>query len=65
MRAVRASVRLQHIGQICAFLTVAGGVIATVYLAMHGHDTVAAVLGGATLTTIVVAFLQSKKSKSE
>jgi len=62
MRAVKAAVRLQHVGQACAFLFATGSVIAAYKLAMAGHDVVASILVGTTLATIVIAFLNRKKS---
>jgi len=61
MRALKATVRLQHIGQMCAFVLAAGAIIAACYLALAGHDLVATVLVGTTLATIVLAFLNRKK----
>jgi|GEM_PF-2707321 len=61
MRAVRAAVRLQHMGQACAFLFATGSVFAAYKLAMAGHDVVASILVGTTLATIVIAFLNRRK----
>lgn len=61
MQAVKATVRSQYAGQALAFLLAAGAMVASYQLAMSGHDMVAAILGGTTLTTVVLAFLQRKR----
>jgi len=64
--ALQAAVRSQFLGQGFAFLIAIGGMVAAYLLAMHGHDGVASIIAGTTITTIVVAFLQARKqSKSE
>lgn len=63
MRAVRATVRLQHLGQAFAFLLASGAMASSVYLAMNDHDAAAAVLFGGTLATVVLAFLNARKNK--
>ena len=64
--ALQAAVWGQFLGQVFAFLIAIGGMVAAYLLAMHGHDGVAIIIAGTTITTIVVAFLQSRKqSKSE
>ena len=64
MRAVKATVIGQYIGQAFALLLAAGAMIASYFLAMADHDMVAAILGGTTLTTVVLAFLQRKRDDS-
>jgi len=54
-RAVRATIRLEHLGQGCAFVFATGAVISAYRLAMTGHDVVAGILIGTTLATISVA----------
>lgn len=54
----------QVLGQACAFILAAGALWLAYKLAMAGHDGVAVVVGGTTVTTIVVSFLQTQKSKS-
>ncbi len=57
--ALRETVAAQRRGQYLAAVIALSGMGASVWLALAGHDTVASILGGATLATIVVAFLQS------
>ena len=61
MRAVKGTVRGQYIGQFSALAVAAGCLVASYNLAMSGHDAVAGILGGGTLTTVVLAFLNRKK----
>jgi len=49
-------------GQVCAFLFAAGAVVAAYELAMAGHDVAASILVGTTLATIVIAFLNRRKT---
>jgi len=62
-RAVKAAIRLEHLGQGCAFVFAAGAVMAAYRLAMAGHDMVAGILIGTTLATIVIAFLDRRKPR--
>ena len=64
MRAVKATVIGQYLGQAFALVLAASAMVASYLLAMSGHDGVAAILGGTTLTTVVLAFLQRKRDDS-
>ena len=57
MRAVRATVRLQHIGQVMAFVLAAGAIIAAYAWALAGHDWVAVTFVASGLVGLAVAFL--------
>jgi hypothetical protein len=48
-------------GLVFALLVAAGGIGSAVYLALHGHDAVAAVLGGTTLVGLVTAFIAGQR----
>lgn len=54
----------QVLGQACAFILAAGALWLAYKLAMAGHDGVAVIVGGTTVTTIVVSFLQTQKTKT-
>lgn len=60
--AVKAASRAQLIGQIFALAIAGGGLVAAYFLAMAGHDAVAVVVAGTTITTVVAAFLQARKA---
>lgn len=51
----------QTLGQIFAFSVAGGCIYAAFLLAMAGHTGVAGILGGGTVTTVVLAFLQGRK----
>ena len=63
--ALTETTSAQRRGQYFAALTVVCGVSSSVLLALMGHDAVAAILAGTTLTTIVLAFLQSRDAEKK
>lgn len=63
--AVRAAIIAQWVGQLFALLIATGGLFAAYKLAMAGHDWVASIVAGTTITTIVVAFLQAKRASQQ
>lgn len=63
--AVREIARAQRYGQYAATFIATAAIIAAVWLALEGHDTVAGILGGTTLTTVVVAFLQARRAQAD
>lgn len=63
--ALEADARIHRFGQVSAFTVALACIAAAVWLAMHGHDWVAGVLGGTTLTTVVLAFLRRDKRAAE
>lgn len=60
--AVATASASQVLGQVFALTVALGGLYAAYWLAMEGHDGVAMVVGGATITTIAGAFLQHRKN---
>lgn len=56
MRAVRATVRIQHIGQVMAFVLCLGALYCAYQLAMNGHDWVAATLVASGLVGLAAVF---------
>lgn len=50
------------LGLIFALLVAIGGLGSAVFLAVRGHDAVAAVLGGVTLVGLVSAFIAAKQA---
>ncbi|WP_223572147.1 DUF2335 domain-containing protein [Xanthomonas citri] len=61
-RSLNWSIATRIIGQVFAATLAVGCLYASYHLAMAGHEGVAMTLGGGTLTTIVFAFLSSRKS---
>lgn len=53
------SQRGQHFGLAIAIV----GIGASVFLAMNGHDVVAGVLGGTTVVSLAIAFIEGKKAQ--
>lgn len=64
MRAVRATVRLQHIGQGMAFVLAGSALYAAYQLAMAGHDWVAGSLVASGVVGIAAVFLNIVKNAS-
>lgn len=64
-RALTGAITTQVVGQVFGLLIAAGCLYASYHLAMAGHDWVAGILGGGTLTTVVLAFLRWKKDSDE
>ena len=61
LKAHRSAAFGARLGQWLGFAIAAGGMGGSIYLAMHGHDHVAMVVGGVPLATIVVAFIQGRR----
>ncbi|MBS0300552.1 hypothetical protein [Ottowia sp.] len=49
-------------GLVFALLVAIGGLGVAAYLAMHGHDLVASIIGGATLVGLVTAFVARNRA---
>jgi len=64
-RALTGAITTQVIGQVFGLLLAAGCLYASYKLALADHDWVAGILGGTTLTTVVLAFLRWKKDSDE
>lgn len=62
-RALNWTIVAQLIGQFFAAGLAAGCLWVSYLLAMAGHDWIAGILGGTTLTTVVLAFLGARRSK--
>jgi len=62
MRAIKGMLRLQHVGQVCAFVVSVLSISAAYFLTMADHDMVASILVGGSLASIVLAFLHRKKT---
>ena len=65
MRAVRATVRLQHIGQGMAFLLSLSALYCAYQLAMNGHDWVAGSLVAGGLVGLAAVFHNIGKQSQE
>lgn len=61
MRAVRATVRLQHIGQVMAFVLSCCALTSAYWLAMAGHDWVAGSLVAGGFVGLATVFLRQPK----
>lgn len=61
-RALNWSIAAQLVGQVFGLGIALACLYAAYWLAMAGHDAVAGILGGATLTTVALAFLRWRKS---
>ncbi|WP_407472221.1 DUF2335 domain-containing protein [Xanthomonas campestris] len=61
-RSLNWAIATRIIGQVFAAGLAIGCLYASYHLAMAGHEVVATTLGGGTLTTIVFAFLSSKRA---
>ncbi|PPU80162.1 hypothetical protein XhhCFBP4925_12255 [Xanthomonas hortorum pv. hederae] len=64
-RALKWSIAAGIVGQVFAAGLAVGCLYASYHLGMAGHEGVAITLGGATLTTIVLAFLSGKKAATQ
>lgn len=64
-RALNWSIVSQLVGQVFGAGLAVGCLYASYQLAMANHEGVAIVLGGTTLTTVVLAFLRWRKSPSK
>ena len=47
-------------GRVAGLAFASGGLVAAVVLALHGHDTVAGVIGGTTIIGVVAALITGK-----
>ncbi len=47
-------------GRLAGLAFASGGLVAAVVLALHGHDTVAGVIGGTTIVGVVAALITGK-----
>jgi len=54
--------RQGRIGQVLGFIIGVVAIGATVYMAIHGHDTVATIFGSTTIVGLVTAFVLRKKA---
>ncbi|WP_274065417.1 DUF2335 domain-containing protein [Xylella fastidiosa] len=63
--AMKASVGAQLIGQLSALTIAMCCLLLSYSLAVENHDAVAAILGGTSLTTVVLAFLRKNKSEEK
>lgn len=61
--AVTTASIAQVLGQVFALTVALAGLWAAYRLAMADHESVAIVVGGATITTIVAAFLQARRAQ--
>ncbi|TNW23707.1 DUF2335 domain-containing protein [Xylella fastidiosa subsp. pauca] len=62
MLTVKAVIGLQRAGLISALMVATLGLCLSFFLGITNHDAVAAILGGTSLTTVVIAFLRKNKS---
>ncbi len=63
--AVRRQLNQSGIGQILAFIIALGCIGSSVWLAMHDHDTVAGVVGGATVVGLVTVFIAGRNAQKK
>jgi len=60
--AIKGMVRLQNVGQACAFVVSVFSISSAYFLAMADHEFVASILVGTTLVALVTAFLNRNKT---
>ncbi|UIX82261.1 DUF2335 domain-containing protein [Xylella fastidiosa] len=65
MLTVKAIIGLQRAGLLSALMVAMLGLGLSFFLGITNHDTVAAILGGTSLTTVVLAFLRKNKSEEK
>ena len=63
-KAVNEQLSQSRSGQIFALVVALTCISASVFLAYSGHDTVAGVIGGATILGLVATFITGKKSQN-
>lgn len=63
--AIRRQLNQSGIGQILAFLIALGCIGASAWLAIHDHDTVAGVVGGATVVGLVTVFIAGRNAQKK
>lgn len=64
-KAISAQIEDSKRGQIFGLIVAIVFAVASVWLALQGHDTVASILGGSTIVGLVTVFVVGKKEQRE